>query len=288
MIMEKSRDVTGTICLIGEGKLADSIAVNLANANQKTIVLAPEAKWPDFIPCSVVIVLTEEQLITKKQIIQRLESRVALDTILAINTESISLGDLQAGSTSPSRIIGLNWSYPADLSFFLEIIVNDDTDPAHQATLEWMARHKWSKDPYTLRNGFSIRGRLVAAIAREAFYLVENGYATVESVDRSCRNDAGYYLSFAGNFRYMDLMGTGVYGVVMETLNRELATQKDVGPAIKQLVEEGKTGMEAQSGFYQYSFGDQQQWEEVQQLFGQDIKRLMESYPVTFDYDSNQ
>lgn len=211
------------IAVIGEGKLADSILTNLVNAKHQTTQFTMESAWPSHIPCNLVIAITDENEAGKKQLIQRLESRVHEDTIIAVNSESIPLEDLQAISKQPSRILGLNWSYPADLSLFLEIVVNDGTARQNCKSLEALAKEKWGKDPYIAYSGFSLRARMMAAWAREAIYLVENDYASMESVDRACRNDAGYYLPFAGNFRYMDLMGTYAYGMVMKDLNPELS-----------------------------------------------------------------
>ena len=67
----------------------------------------------------------------------------------------------------------------------------------------------WGKEPSLLKRdirGF-ITNRIMYAMIREAFYLVENGYATVEDVDRSLRNDLGYWITFAGPFRFMDITG---------------------------------------------------------------------------------
>lgn len=71
--MEKSFDGHDTVCLIGEGKLTNSIAKNLAMSGQATVHLTPESKWPDFIPCDLAIVISEENVALKKQILQRLE-----------------------------------------------------------------------------------------------------------------------------------------------------------------------------------------------------------------------
>src|SRR5690606_19420495 len=180
---------------------------------------------------------------TKQHLIRRLESCVREGAVIAINMEGIPLAELQAVSQHPDRIVGLNWCYPADLTFFLEIICNEKTLPDHVRELEVLAKKGWFKDPYIVRSGFSVRARMMAAWAREAFYLVENGYASMESIDRACRNDAGYYLPFAGNFRYMDLMGTYAYGTVMKDLNPELSNATAVPDSVV-------------AGFDQYTVAD--------------------------------
>ncbi len=234
--MDREGDRFRTVWLIGRGKLVDSIAASLENAKQKAAVLDPDVDWPSDMGCDLAIAITREDTNTKRQLIQRMEDRLPDHAIIAVNCESMPLSDVQAGSRHPSRIVGLNWSFPADLTLFLEIITNDITDAASRVRLEELARQKWGKDPYISSSGFSLRARLMAAWAREAIYLVENDYASMESVDRACRNDAGYYLPFAGNFRYMDLMGTYAYGTVMKDLNPELSKDTAISDAIAEAI----------------------------------------------------
>jgi 3-hydroxybutyryl-CoA dehydrogenase len=53
---------------------------------------------------------------------------------------------------------------------------------------------QWGKEPSLLRKdirGF-ITNRMMYAMLREAFYFVENGFASFADVDHSLRNDLGY------------------------------------------------------------------------------------------------
>ncbi|HMI02097.1 MAG TPA: 3-hydroxyacyl-CoA dehydrogenase NAD-binding domain-containing protein, partial [Pedobacter sp.] len=172
---------------------------------------------------SMAIAITNEDLNEKRTIIADLEQRLDKGAIIAINTESISMADLQEGANAPERIIGVNWTEPAHTTYFLEILTSNINKKELVEALNQKAINNWNKDPYTVHNAISIRSRLFSAMVREAFYLVENGYATVQDIDRACRNDAGYYLPFAGNFRYMDLMGTYSYAEVMKKLNADLS-----------------------------------------------------------------
>ena len=62
---------------------------------------------------------------------------------------------------------------------------------------------------------------MMYAMLREACYLVESGIADIETVDRSFRNDIGYWATIAGPFRWMDLTGIPAYAAVMEGLLAE-------------------------------------------------------------------
>lgn len=230
----------------------------------------------------IAVCITEEDLPVKQKLIQQLERGLSPETIIAVNTESILLEALQENTKCPQRIIGLNWCDPAHTTAFLEIIGNQLTPESVIKSVETTATNNWEKDPCTVLCGYSINARLMAALAREAFYLVEHGYASVEDIDRACRNDAGYYLPFAGNCRYMDLMGTYAYGLVMKDLNRELS-KATVPPALfDELIQTGRTGMENTGGFYNYAAGAGEQWEAQFRKFSFEIKDIIEKYPFNY------
>lgn len=117
---------------------------------------------------------------------------------------------------------------------------------------------------------------------REAFYLVDNGYVSVEGVDRGCRNDSGYYMSFAGNFRYMDLMGTFIYGLVMQDLNPELSKSSQLPAFFQDLIQQGRLGMDSGKGFFDYQPGETQHWDALFQRFSYQIAELMAKYPFNY------
>ena len=116
------------------------------------------------------------------------------------------------------------------------------------------------------------------AMMREGIHLVENGYATIEDIDRACRNDAGYYLPFAGNFRYMDLMGAYMYGVVMQDLNPELSKNKHIPEFCRKLFQSGAEGMRDGKGFYEYEEGEAEEWEKKFRKFSYEIKDVISKY----------
>lgn len=224
------------------------------------------------------IAVTAECERTKRQLLAALEGIMPPDAVIAVNTESIPLSTLQEGAAYPFRIIGVNWAEPAHTTLFLEMIVNGTCrEPLAQAFRK-MALN-WGKDPYLITGEDGIRSRMLSALAREAFYLVENGYATLEDIDRACRNDAGYYLPFAGNFRYMDLMGPYAYGLVMKDLNPELARDSEPPPFMSELVAAGHTGMDAGKGFYEYNPEEAENWKAVFSRFSYRIRQLMDRYP---------
>lgn len=233
----------------------------------------------DLRNCQLVILLTEEDLLVKKEAILNLEKRLATNVVIAINTETIALGLLQKDAVAPERIIGVNWTAPADLTYFMEVIANDTTRKEYLEFVVDVAKNEWGKDPYVIQGDTGIRMNLLGALIREAFFLIENGYASVEDIDRACRNDPGYYLPFAGNLRYMDLMGTYAYGMVMKDLNPELSKNQDLPEFFEKLIANREFGMIEGKGFYEYREGEAANWNEFVEKFAEQAHELMGKYP---------
>ncbi|MGM9509351.1 3-hydroxyacyl-CoA dehydrogenase family protein [Larkinella sp. GY13] len=234
------------------------------------------------LPVNLVIAGTDEHEAQKKALIRQLEAVLSPQALIAINTESIPLSSLQQDARHPERIIGVNWTEPADTTYFLEIITNEKSDTKRVDDFYTTAKLFWQKDPYVVQNDTGIRTRMLCAMIREAFYLVENGYVSVEDVDRACRNDPGYYLPFSGNFRYMDLMGTFIYGVVMQDLFPELSKARHVPRFFTEIVENGGLGMSTEKGLYAYEAGEVEQWDESFREFSLQIQELISKYPFNY------
>ncbi|MCW3092902.1 MAG: 3-hydroxyacyl-CoA dehydrogenase [Ferruginibacter sp.] len=305
------KDASSPVLLIGSGKLTYSICVCLLQAQHTvTLVTSDKNQAVNYISAhfhdlsklifkglqsapeemtgvnkpgySIAIAITAEDLAEKRAAIQLMEKNLIADSIIAINTESIPLCTLQEACLYPKRLIGVNWVEPAHVTYFLEIIINGNTDKTLVDILFNNARANWNKDPYLVSHSVSIRAKMFCAMAREAFFLVKNGYASIEDIDRACRNDAGYYLPFSGNFRYMDLMGTYAYGLVMEDLNRELSKDSDIPDFLKNIIGSGGLGMENNQGFYKYENGDAKRWNHLFIQFSYQIHHIIEKYPFNY------
>ncbi len=228
----------------------------------------------------IVIESTVEDLTTKRRVIRQVERAVEPKTIIGSNTSAIPITKLQKGARHPERILGIHWGEPAHVLRFMEIICGKKTQPAYAERAMTLARH-WGKEPSLVRRdirGF-ITNRVMYAMLREAFHLVESGYATIADVDRSLRNDYGYWMTFAGPFRYMDLTGVPAYAAVMRDLFPELDCGKKVPRLMKKLVKSGARGVANAKGFYRYTPAQAQRWEELFLKFSYEIRALAQKYP---------
>ena len=231
--------------------------------------------------CKIVIECTLENIEIKKSVYNRIEEIINNQAILASNTSAIPISILQKETTFPERFFGLHWAEPSHTTRFLEIICGELSDIAKG---EWLYEisHYWGKEPTLVRKdirGF-ISNRLMYALYREAFYLVENGYATVEDVDRACRNNAGYWMTLVGAFRWMDLTGVPAYHTVMKDLFPTLSNSIEIPDLIDGIVKEGGRGVSNAKGFYDYTPEEAKLWEETFTEFSYEIRKIALKYPA--------
>jgi 3-hydroxybutyryl-CoA dehydrogenase len=230
-------------------------------------------------PCRFVIESVKEDLPLKRQLYRHLERAVPRDAVIATNTSSIPITVLQTGRMHPERFVGMHWGEPAHIMRFLEIIPGRHTsESVVQRTRDLGGI--CGKDPSILREdiGGFISNRMFYAMLREAFHLVEAGIADIETVDRSFRNDIGWWSLLAGPFRWMDLTGIPAYALVMESLNPKLARSKHVPKLMRDVVARGAVGIGNAKGFYQYSKRSARQWEQNWIEFTYDMRKLADKY----------
>ncbi len=228
----------------------------------------------------VIIESIIENLDEKKRVFQQLETVLSATAIIGSNTSAIPVTVLQNGLEHPERLLGIHWAEPAHITRFMEVICGNQSDITYAKKIITLAE-TWGKEPSLLKKdirGF-ITNRVFYAMLREAFHLVEKGYATVEDVDSSMRNDLGYWITFAGPFRFMDLTGIPAYLTVMKDLFPELDNTSKAPAFFEALVTSGAKGVNNAHGFYPYTKETAEQWEKLFIDFTFDIRKLSEKYP---------
>ena len=307
-----------TIGIVGLGLMGSSIATALLLNDQKVIAIAPifsdlDARAPERIrhaleecliegltikpleelllnitfssdyrllnKCWLVMECVSENIDIKCNVYEKIEACVSDEVIVASNTSALPISMLQNHLKVPERFFGMHWSEPSYTSRFLEIVCGEKSLVEIGEQLHAIAK-RWGKEPTLVRKdirGF-ITNRIMYAMYREAFHLVENGYATVEDIDRACKNDGGHWMTFCGLFRYMDLTGLQAYHAVIKDLFPELSNQTTVPKIIDDIVKEGGNGVFNGKGFYNYTNEEAEQWEKTFEKFAFDINRLSLRY----------
>jgi len=229
--------------------------------------------------CPFVIESVREDLAIKRRLYDELEAHVAAATVVASNTSSFPIVVLQKKRRHPQRFLIMHWAEPAWITRFLEIVRNEETTDETVRSAEALAL-RCDKQPSVLQ--FDIRGfianRLMYAFIREACYLADLGVADFATIDRSFRNDTGWWSALAGPFRWMDLTGIQAYGLVMKDLLPDLCDSGRIPKVMQEMLTAGATGLSEQNGFYDYDQQTAAAWQQAWVDFTFDIRKLVKKY----------
>lgn len=272
-----SKDAAGRVRTLLEEMGAEGLTTRDVSSLMGRFLIS--ARIADLASCEIVFESVTEDIELKRKIFLQLEEVVPDSTIIATNTSAIPVSLLQDGLAHPERIVGIHWDEPAHVTRFMEIVPGKATAEEYIERIVHLAP-SWGKEPSLLKReirGF-ITNRISYAMFREACYLVDSGVCTVEDVDRSLRNDVGWWMPFAGPFRYMDLMGVEAYFRVMKELLPELCNSPDIPPLMRSIVESGGRGVSNGKGFYTYTAEEVERWQERFCSFNYKIRKLAAEY----------
>ncbi|MCE6989686.1 3-hydroxyacyl-CoA dehydrogenase family protein [Dyadobacter sp. CY323] len=230
-------------------------------------------------PCQVVIECVIEKRDIKSQVYKKITSVVDRDCIIGTNTSAIPISELQNHIDFPERFLGIHFAEPAFMTRFLEITCGKLTEETFANRIFKLA-HEWGKEPTLLKKdirGF-ITNRLMYAMYREIFYLIENGTATREDLDKAFRYDAGSWMTLMGIFRRMDYMGLKDFDAILKSIFPKLSNAASVPDIMQTLVQEGARGIHNDNGLYPYDPGEGRQWDEAFTRFNKDIHHLAANY----------
>lgn len=230
--------------------------------------------------CSLVLECVIEISEIKESVYKKIATEVSTDTIIASNTSAIPISVLQKYIPHPERFLGIHWAEPAYMTRFLEITCGDLT-LAKYANWVFKISHHWGKEPTLLRKdirGF-VTNRLMYAVYREMFHLVEKKEATIEDVDKAFQYDAGSWMTFMGIFQRMDFLGLADYPEIFHNLFPKLCDDDKVPGLMQKMVKIKARGTQDAKGLYSYTVEEAKQWNKAFALFNQDIYQLAALYP---------
>jgi 3-hydroxybutyryl-CoA dehydrogenase len=187
---------------------------------------------------------------------------------------------LQQLVSGPERFLGIHWAEPAYATRFMEITCGEKTCMEYA---EWIFRiaHSWDKEPTLLKKdirGF-ITNRLMYAVYRELFQLIEQGRTSMEDADKAFRYDAGSWITLMGIFRRMDFTGLTDWAVILKSIFPTLSNQNTVPKVMQEMVDVHARGTQNLKGLYTYSVEEAREWDQAFALFNKDIFQLASLYP---------
>jgi 3-hydroxybutyryl-CoA dehydrogenase/5-formyl-3-hydroxy-2-methylpyridine 4-carboxylate dehydrogenase len=202
----------------------------------------------------IVVEAIPEKLELKQQVLGEVEGHIDADTIIASNTSGIPITKMAENLEHPERVVGWHWSNPPQLIPMNEIIPGEKTAPEVTAAVEELTR-RIGYHPVTLKKevpGF-VENRVLYAIMRECLALVDEGVIDAEGLDLCVKWGIGYKLAVVPPISLLDMAGLDIYTSVAGYLNEDLSNEAGVSETALRLREEGRLGIKAGGGFFDYT-----------------------------------
>ena len=207
------------------------------------------AKDADFIIESLA-----ENLELKQSIFKQLGEICAENIILASNTSGLSPTDIAKNVKYPERVVIAHFWNPPYLLPLVEVVPGSKTSQnTMEITMEWVdfiGKKAVRMEKECL--GF-IGNRLQLALLREALYIVEQGWAKPEEVDKSIEYGHGRRLPVTGPFCSADLGGLDIFNNISSYLFADLCNDIKPSKLLQNKVEAGNLGIKSGKGFYNWS-----------------------------------
>jgi 3-hydroxybutyryl-CoA dehydrogenase len=199
----------------------------------------------------VVIEAIIENLEIKETLYKNIAAINSAQTILASNTSSLSISDIQKNIEHPQRVCGMHFFNPAHVMKLVEIIAGEQTSDETVQTIYNLCLHL-KKQPVVCEDA---PGFIVNRVARhfylEAMHLASTTNTSFENIDILMEN-AGFKM---GPFKLMDLIGMDINYAVSQSVYHAFNKNPRFTPSLLQAqkVAEGNLGKKTGKGFYDYT-----------------------------------
>lgn len=197
----------------------------------------------------LVIEAVPEEMESKIEIFTLLDKICRPATILASNTSSLSLTEIASVTYRATKIVGMHFFNPVHKMKLLEIVRALETD---EDTLETVVEvgQGMGKEVVVIKEspGF-VTTRINAMIGNEAFYMLQEGVANAEDIDKALKLGLNHPM---GPFELADLVGLDTRLHVLEYLHKTLGEKFRPAPLLVQYVKAGRLGRKAGRGVFEY------------------------------------
>ena len=166
-------------------------------------------------PPDLVLELVPEDVATKQAVYAEVEAAWPdAKVMLATGTSGLDLVELARPLKHPERFLGLHYFMPADQALVVEVMAGPQT-PAALVDIAAEALRRSGKEPVVLYKpivGFLVN-RLQHAILHEAYYLIDEGVASAEEIDRCAREMLAPRMCITGLIEQKDISGLDTHAL---------------------------------------------------------------------------
>src|SRR5271168_1772713 len=205
----------------------------------------------------LLIEAVPEEMEVKLEIFTIFDKFAKPGAILASNTSSLSITEMASITFRAEDCIGMHFFNPVSKMKLLEIVRALETSEATlQACVE--VGRRMGKEVVVIREspGF-VTSRINAMIGNEAFYMLQEGIASAEDIDKALKLGLNHPM---GPFELVDLVGLDVRLNTFENLHKTLGEKYRPCPLLAQYVKAGRTGRKSGRGVFEYGKEAAKKW----------------------------
>lgn len=198
----------------------------------------------------MVIEAVPEKIELKLEIFRKADQLCGKDVVFASNTSALSITEMAAVTQRPEKCIGMHFFNPVHLMRLVEIVRGLETsDDTYQITKE--VAEGMGKETVEVKEspGF-VTSRINVLIGNEAFYLLQEGVASAEDIDKALKLGLNHPM---GPFELVDLVGLDTRLSVLEFLHERLGEKYRPCPLLVKYVKAGRLGRKTDKGVYDYT-----------------------------------
>jgi 3-hydroxybutyryl-CoA dehydrogenase len=176
----------------------------------------------------------------------------APDAILASTTSTFLVTELAALVAQPSRFLNAHWLNPAYIIPLVELSAHPGTDAAALDAIKQVLTGIGKVPVVCAAAPGYIVPRLQALIMNESARMIEEGVATAEDIDKATRHGLGFRYAAMGIVEFIDYGGNDILYYASQYLAQALGPRYEAPEIVKRHMREGRIGLKARQGFYDY------------------------------------
>ncbi|OMP29773.1 3-hydroxyacyl-CoA dehydrogenase family protein [Mangrovimonas sp. DI 80] len=199
----------------------------------------------------LVVEAATENVDLKLKIFEQLDEACDENTILATNTSSISITQIAAATSRPTKVIGMHFMNPVPIMKLVEIIRGYNTSDEVTNTIMELSK-ALDKVPVEVNDypGF-VANRILMPMLNESIETLYNGVAGVAEIDTVMKLGMAHPM---GPLQLADFIGLDVCLSILNVMYEGFKNPKYAPcPLLVNMVRAGKLGVKSGEGFYDYS-----------------------------------